>query len=122
MTNVVVLGSRQRYEFYMPPFVASLPIRIHYFPTTTPREEITQAVPDAVALLADAITAVPAALIHSLPKLKMIHSDGVGFNGIDTAAARERGIYVCICQGCNADAVAESAVMLMLKNRTKAEI
>jgi len=114
MENIIVLGNRQRYELYMPDFVASLPINISYFPVNTPRDEIARAVPDATALLADAIAPVPADFIRALPKLKMIHSDGVGFNAIDVAAAREQGVFVCNCKGCNADAVAESAVMLML--------
>ena len=28
MENIIVLGNRQRYELYMPDFVASLPINI----------------------------------------------------------------------------------------------
>lgn len=114
MEHVIVIGSRQRYEVYMPDFVPSLPIKISYFPVDTPWEEIARAAPDAIVLAADAITPVPAELIRALPRLKMIHSDGVGFNAIDVAAARELGVFVCNCKGCNADAVAESAVMLML--------
>lgn len=45
----------------------------------------------------------------------MIHSEGVAFNGIDIGAARERGVFVCNSKGCNAGAVAEQAVMLMLE-------
>ena len=114
MENVIVLGSRERYQIYMPDFVAGLPIRVSYFPTTTPWQEIAAAVPDAVAMAADAITPVPGEFIRALPNLKMIHSDGVGFNAIDVKAAAEQGVYVCNCKGCNADAVAESTVMLML--------
>ena len=44
---------------------------------------------------------------------RLIHSDGVGYDRIDLAAARERGIYVCNCAGCNAGPVAELAVTLM---------
>ena len=43
-------------------------------------------------LLADAITPVPREPIEGLPRLKLIHSDGAGYNGIDVAAARERGL------------------------------
>ena len=114
MKHVIVLGDRGRYEGYMPDFVPSLPIRISFFPSDTPREEIAAAASDAVALLADAIAPVNADFIRSLPNLKMIHSDGVGFNAIDADAAREQGVFVCNCKGCNADAVAETAVMLML--------
>ena len=48
-----------------------------------------------------------------MPHLKLIHSDGVGYDRIDLAAAWERGIYVCNCAGCNAGPVAELAVTLM---------
>ena len=44
----------------------------------------------------------------------MIHSEGVAYDKIDLDAARERGIYVCNNKGCNAGAVAEQAIMLML--------
>ena len=70
MEHVIVIGSRQRYEVYMPDFVPSLPIKISYFPVDTPWEEIARAAPDAIALAADAITPVPAELIRALPRLK----------------------------------------------------
>jgi phosphoglycerate dehydrogenase-like enzyme len=44
----------------------------------------------------------------------MIHSEGVAYDKIDLAAAGERGIFVCNNKGCNAAAVAEQAVLLML--------
>ena len=114
MEHVIVLGDRGRYEGYMPDFVRSLPIRISFFRSDTPREQIIHTASDAVAILADAITPVSGDLIRALPRLKLIHSDGVGFNAIDVEAARELGVFVCNCKGCNADAVAEIAVMLML--------
>ncbi len=65
-------------------------------------------------LIVDAVTPVTAELIEKLPKLKMIHSQGVAYNRIDTEAAKKRGIYVCNNAGVNAVSVAEHAVMLML--------
>ena len=112
--DVIILGDRSRYERYMPDFVPSLPANLHFFDTAAPREEIARAVPDAAAILADAIAPVDAAFIRALPKLQLIHSDGVGFNAIDAAAARAQGVFVCNCKGCNADAVAETCLMLML--------
>ena len=53
-------------------------------------------------------------VMDQLPELKMIHSEGVGYNCIDCQAARERGIYVCNNKGCNAESVAEHTIMLML--------
>ena len=46
--------------------------------------------------------------------MKLIHSEVVAYDNIDLAAAREQGIYVCNNKGCNAGAVAEQAIMLML--------
>ena len=51
--------------------------------------------------------------MERMPNLKLIHSEGVGFDRIDLEAARKRGIYVCNNAGCNAGPVAEQAVMLM---------
>lgn len=112
--DIIILGDRSRFEKYMLDFVLSLPVTIHYFPVDTPREDIVRAVPDAVAILSDAIATISADFIRALPKLKLIHPDGVGYNAVDVDAAREAGVYVCNCKGCNADAVAETAVMLML--------
>lgn len=69
---------------------------------------------DADIMVADAMAAIPAELINAMPKLKLIHSEGVGYNGIDTAAAGKRGVYVCNSAGMNAQAVAEQTVLLML--------
>jgi lactate dehydrogenase-like 2-hydroxyacid dehydrogenase len=49
-----------------------------------------------------------------MPNLKMIHSEGVGFQGVNVETARKNNVYVCNCKGMNAIAVAEHAIMLML--------
>ena len=69
---------------------------------------------DAEVLFVDAITVVSAALMEHMPCLRLIHSEGVAFDRIDLSAARERGIYVCNNKGCNAGAVAEQTVLLIL--------
>ncbi|MCD7955060.1 MAG: NAD(P)-binding domain-containing protein [Lachnospiraceae bacterium] len=69
---------------------------------------------DAEFLAADAIAQVPESLIAQLPFLKIIHSEGVAYNGIDCGAAARRNIYVCNNRGINADAVAEQTILLML--------
>ncbi len=77
-----------------------------------PNEAVIAARPEV--LIVDAVTPVTAELIGKLPELKLIHSQGVAFDKIDCAAARERGVYVCNNAGVNAAAVAEHAVMLIL--------
>ena len=77
-------------------------------------DDYLSAAGDADFIVADAIAEVPAALIERMPNLKLIHSEGVAYNSIDTGAAARRGIYVCNSQGMNASAVAEQTVLLML--------
>lgn len=82
--------------------------------------ELLAAGGDADFIFADAVRTVSGELIRSMPRLKLIHSEGAGYNAIDVAAARERGIAVCNCPGMNASAVAEHTVMLMLSVLRKA--
>lgn len=83
-------------------------------PMTTPVGEILAAASDADFILADAMGAVPAELICGMPNLKLIQSEGVGYQFFDLQTAAERGIYVCNGRGINASAVAEQALLLML--------
>lgn len=87
---------------------------ITYVPVGSSDDDIIAAGKDAQVIIVDAMGKVSAKVIEGIPGLKMIHSDGVGFQGVDTAAAKEKGIYVCNCKGMNASAVAEQALMLML--------
>lgn len=57
---------------------------------------------------------VPAKMIEDAPRLRMIHKWGAGYEKIDLAAARKRGIPVLIAAGANASPVAEHAIALML--------
>jgi lactate dehydrogenase-like 2-hydroxyacid dehydrogenase len=52
--------------------------------------------------------------IEAMPALEIICAIGAGFEGIDVAAARERGIVVTNGAGANAEAVAEQAWALLL--------
>lgn len=69
---------------------------------------------DALCIQADAMRPVSARLISGMPDLRLIQSEGVGYDCIDTAAAASRGVPVCNTAGTNAGAVAEAAVLLML--------
>ena len=112
--NIVILGQEARYRAYRPamPFVdRQTPVFLDKDSTET---EIAAAAPEAEALFVDAITPVTGSLMDRLPRLRLIHSEGVAYDRIDLAAARQRNIYVCNNKGCNAGAVAEQAVLLML--------
>lgn len=65
-------------------------------------------------LFADAMARVDREIISAMPRLKLIMSEGVGYQGVDTAFAGERGIPVCNNKGVNDTAVAEATVLLIL--------
>ena len=87
---------------------------VYYVPVGTDDGTILELHSDANYILVDAVADVSASLIEGMPDLKLIHSEGVGYQGVDTEKAAARGIYVCNCKGMNAAAVAEQAVLLML--------
>ncbi len=84
------------------------------FTTDATAYDIAARAGDAEAIITSPIYPITAELIERLPKLKIIHSEGVGYNCIDLDAAAKRGIPVCNCKGANAIAVAEQTLLLML--------
>ena len=59
-------------------------------------------------------TPLPAQVMDTLPELAAIVCYGTGYDGVDLAAAAERGIAVGHSPAANAAAVADLAVTLML--------
>ena len=112
--KILILGPQSRYEAYAPDFLPQLPVEMIFSSIHQSPEQIARANPDIECILVDAITPVKVELMDLLPKLKLIHSEGVAYNCIDLEAARKRGIFVCHNKGCNASSVAEHTVMLML--------
>lgn len=53
-------------------------------------------------------------IIDTLPELRVAVRAGAGYNTIDTAYARERGVDVMNTPGANANAVAEEVICMML--------
>ena len=112
--DIVILGQEARYRAYQPamPFIGRQTLA--FLDKDSAEEKIAAASPEAEVLFVDAITPVTASLMDRLPKLRLIHSEGVAYDRIDLDAARQRNIYVCNNKGCNAGAVAEQAILLML--------
>lgn len=113
--KVLIEGSKARYEKYFPDEELAKEVEMVFCDRGTPNEERLRLGGDAEVFLADAISSVDREMIEGMPNLKMIHSEGVAYNGIDIQAARARGVDVCNNKGCNAGAVAEQAIMLMLE-------
>lgn len=77
-------------------------------------EELIAAAQGVKYMFVDSVDAVSAKVIAACPDLKMIHTEGVGFNKVDVEAAKAAGIWVCNNRGVNNYAVAEHAIGLIL--------
>lgn len=112
--KIVILGTRARYQRYLPDLSFARAQTPVYLDKDSSEEQILATAGDAEVMFVDAIAPVSGRLMEAMPHLRLIHSEGVAFDKIDLAAARQRGIDVCNNKGCNAAAVAEQAVLLML--------
>ena len=74
---------------------------------------------DVVAIVCTNTGRVDADLIAALPRLGVIANHGVGYDNIDVAACLERGILVSHTPGVLDDAVAETALGLLLATRRR---
>ena len=111
--KVAILTSRERCEKYSDFSMLPEGTELVYIGQEYTARNVLEKAGDADCVLVDAVLPVTAEMIEGMPNLKMIHCEGVGFDRIDLEAARKRGIYVCNNAGCNAEAVAELAVMMM---------
>ena len=112
--KILIEGEPARYDRYSPHLEIQKTAEVVFVPRGADQETMLKNGWDAEVLFVDAISRVDGDLIRKMKNLKMIHSEGVAFDGIDTVAAREQGVYVCNNKGANADAVAEQAIFLML--------
>lgn len=113
--NIVFLSNvsdKQRVQREIPE-IFSDGFSVRFYPLGASADEIG-ADGDADVLVVDAMGSVEKELIDVLPSLKLIQSEGVGYQGIDLEAAANRGVAVCNNPGINDTAVAEQAIMLML--------
>ncbi len=112
--KVLIIGDKARYLKFLPS--RGIPeFEPVFCKRDASQETLLKAGKDAEILFADAIAPVSGELIRQMPRLKLIHSEGVAYNAIDLAAARKQGVFVCNNKGCNAQAVAEVAILLMLE-------
>ena len=92
--KIVILGTKARYQRYLPDLPFAREQEPVYLDKESSEEQILAAAGDAEAIFVDAITPVTASLMDRLPKLRLIHSEGVAYDRIDLDAARQRNIYV----------------------------
>lgn len=114
MRKLLVIGKEERVVTNSPDKSELEKYDITCFPMGTPESEIIKRCGDTEYIIVDAMGSVSREMILNMPKLKIIHSEGVGFQGVDVKTAASKGVYVCNCKGMNATAVAEHAILLML--------
>lgn len=113
--NIVFLSNvsdKQRVQREIPE-IFSDGFSVRFYPLGASADKIG-ADGDADVLVVDAMGSVEKELINVLPSLKLIQSEGVGYQGVDLEAAANRCVAVCNNPGINDTAVAEQAIMLML--------
>lgn len=69
---------------------------------------------DIELVLTNGSVGFTAAEIASCPKLKLLAAQGAGYENLDLAAAKARGVLVCNGAGTNDDCVADHALALLL--------
>ena len=99
-----------------PPMMESLhaAFRVHDRSHETDPAAFAAAAPRIRAIAASGESKVTRELIAQLPALEIISVFGVGYDGIDVAAARERGIRVTHTPNVLNDEVADLAIALIL--------
>lgn len=112
--QILIIGNRERYEKFLPDPELLKKYNCIFCERGTSNEELLSVGSSADVIFADAIATIDSELISQMSNLKMIHSEGVAYHGIDLQAATENSVYVCNNSGCNAGAVAEQAIFLML--------
>lgn len=107
-----ILALRGLHPFYMKALETRF--TVHVDPQAADAAAFAALAPRLVGLAASGESKVPASLIAQLPALKVVSVFGVGYDGVDIAAARERGIAVTHTPGVLSDDVADLALALML--------
>jgi phosphoglycerate dehydrogenase-like enzyme len=80
---------------------------------TRAREELLRRAGPAEAIVV-ATARVDAALLDAAPRLRLVQHQGVGYDNVDVAACRERGVPVALTPEGTTTGVAEHTVLLIL--------
>ena len=112
MPDIDVLAVAQLSPLLLPRLQAAFNVldRLHQ----TDPAALAAAAPGVRAIAASGESKVSAALMAQLPALELISVMGVGYDGIDVAAAQARGVMVTHTPGVLNDDVADLALGLML--------
>jgi len=114
VTKVLILTSKKRFELFSDLSKIPTDWNLIFGEDLNTDDAVLLAGVDADFIFADAVREVSKTLIDNMANLKLIHSEGVGYNKIDINAAKEKNVYVCNNTAANSGAVAEHTILLML--------
>lgn len=92
----------------LPPF--NIPATTTYYASTSPNE-VASRIATATVLITTAVK-LHRDVIMSAPKLRLVTAMGTGYDHVDLAACKERGITVCNVPAQNIDSVSEHAIAI----------
>ncbi|MGN1328433.1 MAG: 2-hydroxyacid dehydrogenase [Eubacterium sp.] len=96
---------------HIPQLLKEHTVRIYNLNET---EKMLEDAADTEIMMSDAMAIVDKEIIDAMPNLKLIHSEGVGYQGIDLKYLEKKEIILCNNKSVNDTAVAEDAILLML--------
>lgn len=85
-----------------------------FFSMDASADEILATAGDTDFIMLDAMAKLGDDVISAMPNLKLIQSEGVGYQGVDLDSAKRNNVVVCNNKGINDTAVAEGALFLIL--------
>lgn len=112
MNDVQVLAMPRQSPLYMKSLQAAY--TVHQALHETDPAAFAKVAPSIRAIAASGESKVPASLMDQLPALEIVSVMGVGYDGVDAAAAKARGVMVTHTPDVLNDDVADLALALML--------
>lgn len=107
-----VLAMRKLHPFYLKALETAF--TVHVDAHSSDAAAFAALAPRIVGLAASGESVVPGSLLMQLPALKVVSVFGVGYDGVDVAAALQHGVGVSHTPGVLTDDVADLALGLML--------
>lgn len=108
-----VLVTREFHAEMIDPLDAAYTLR-HAYDADERKKYLAEHGAEIQAVLTSGMVGLSAEEMALMPNLKVVQTFAVGYETVDTAAAKARGIMVCNTAGNNADCVADHAIGLMI--------
>lgn len=112
MTKVVSTVPKSRFEIFKVELPTEWEVVFPGYPVSD--ADLIAACQGADFLLVGSVHVVSKAVIEACPSLRLIHTEGVGFDKVDVQAAKDLGLPVCNNRAVNNGAVAEHTIGLIL--------